>query len=773
MAKSLKIVSFNCSGFKFRNYDYLKDIFMKCEILLIQETWLYNFQHEEIGKVLVDSEHHAVSAMDECDVSRVGRPYGGCAVVWRRGLALDFRPLTTTSRRLCAVVAQSDCAKLLLVSVYMPNDDNCDRSFEIFGDVLNELSAMINFYDGYDIIIGGDFNVDFSRQSRNGDLLKLFLNEENLLCPPLSSNHATYTYESATGNRSCIDHFIVSESAIEVGECISTFRDGNNLSEHLPIFITSTLTAIVSYTETIIQPRVDWERASSTHIENYKALIDFHLRHLDMSGVLASCHDYCCKAHGDVIMDSLGKITEILKKCAYIAIPRQRVNGNRGIPGWNEYVRPYKDKSIFWHDIWKNAGCPASGQLADLRKSSRSKYHWAIKQVKKNADEILKENTAVTLRNKSFKDFWKTIKKMKGRNNCSSGIIDGRCTDEDIAGRFRDIYEELYSSVPDENLREVGSRVNHLVGERCKAGHCTSSQCHSVSAAVVEEAVRSLVPNKKDETYNISSNHFINGTKLLFLQLSQIITAMLQYGSTDALFNRAVIKPIPKNPLKSRADSSNYRAISINSVISKVIDHVMILIIKDKMVTSHMQFAYKESYSTSLCSYLVTETIQYYRTRGSNVYMLLLDATKAFDRVKYSKLFNLLIERDICPLIVRLLLSMYLISTAVVNWNGVNSDHFKLCNGVKQGGVMSPLLFSVYLNPLMQDLNRSKLGCYMGAICCNAFAYADDIVILSPTCDALRKMVRICEQYAIQFSLSFNPNKCVLIIFFGFGCFYG
>ena len=117
---------------------------------------------------------------------------------------------------------------------------------------------------------------------------------------------------------------------------------------------------------------------------------------------------------------------------------------------------------------------------------------------------------------------------------------------------------------------------------------------------------------------------------------------------------------------------------------------------KDKMVTSHLQFAYKESYSTSLCSYLITETIEYYHTRRSNVYMMLLDATKAFDRVKYSKLFNLLIERDICPLIVRLLLNMYLISTAVVSWNAVNSDQFKLCNGVKQGGVISPLLFSIY-----------------------------------------------------------------------------
>ncbi len=96
------------------------------------------------------------------------------------------------------------------------------------------------------------------------------------------------------------------------------------------------------------------------------------------------------------------------------------------------------------------------------------------------------------------------------------------------------------------------------------------------------------------------------------------------------------------------------------------------------------------------------------------MHMLLLDAAKAFDRVKYSKLFNILKERYICPQIVRLVLSMYLISTAVLSWNGVNSDQFKLCNGVKQGDVMSPLLFSIYINPLMQNVNNSKVGCHMG-----------------------------------------------------------
>ncbi len=60
MAKSLKVASFHCTGFKFRNYDYLQDIFKRRDILLIQETWLYNFQHVDMGKVLIDSEHHAV-----------------------------------------------------------------------------------------------------------------------------------------------------------------------------------------------------------------------------------------------------------------------------------------------------------------------------------------------------------------------------------------------------------------------------------------------------------------------------------------------------------------------------------------------------------------------------------------------------------------------------------------------------------------------------------------------------------------------------------------
>lgn len=104
---------------------------------------------------MVDSEHNAVSAMDECDVTCVGQPYGECALVWNSSWELAFQPITTTSKCLCVVVSHSHSVTLLIIYVYLSNDDNCYFSFDIFGEVLNEMSAIINLYDDYDIIMGG------------------------------------------------------------------------------------------------------------------------------------------------------------------------------------------------------------------------------------------------------------------------------------------------------------------------------------------------------------------------------------------------------------------------------------------------------------------------------------------------------------------------------------------------------------------------------------------------------------------------------------------
>ena len=84
----------------------------------------------------------------------------------------------------------------------------------------------------------------------------------------------------------------------------------------------------------------------------------------------------------------------------------------------------------------------------------------------------------------------------------------------------------------------------------------------------------------------------------------------------------------------------------------------------------------------------------------------MLDATKAFDRVRYCKLFRKLLSRKMSPLILRLLMFMYTNQELQVKWSGSVSERFNVLNGVKQGGVVSPILFAVYMDDLLMLLEK-------------------------------------------------------------------
>ena len=104
--------------------------------------------------------------------------------------------------------------------------------------------------------------------------------------------------------------------------------------------------------------------------------------------------------------------------------------------------------------------------------------------------------------------------------------------------------------------------------------------------------------------------------------------------------------------------------------------------------------------------YVMQETISYYNANGSNVYALMLDASKAFDRVKFSKLFRILLNRQMSPLVLRLLFYMYTNQKLQVRWGGTVSTKFTASNGVKQGAILSPILFSVYMDELFERLEK-------------------------------------------------------------------
>ncbi|MEL6989919.1 MAG: reverse transcriptase domain-containing protein, partial [Bacteroidota bacterium] len=139
--------------------------------------------------------------------------------------------------------------------------------------------------------------------------------------------------------------------------------------------------------------------------------------------------------------------------------------------------------------------------------------------------------------------------------------------------------------------------------------------------------------------------------------------------------------------------------------------------------------------------------------------------SKAFDKVRYSKLFKILIDKGMSPLVSRLLIIMYSNIKAQVKWQGTWSDRFQIRNGVKQGGVMSPLLFTLYVDILIRNLRVTRMGCYIGNVCSAAFVYADDIVLLAPTRKAMQTLLDTCEKFGEEFGLTYNPDKCETLVF--------
>ena len=222
--------------------------------------------------------------------------------------------------------------------------------------------------------------------------------------------------------------------------------------------------------------------------------------------------------------------------------------------------------------------------------------------------------------------------------------------------------------------------------------------------------------------------------------------------------------PIPRNKRKSVNESSNYRGITLSSIIGKLYDFILFKMNNMMLRSSNLQFGFKENHSTSMCTFVFKEVSQYYINKGSYVHCMMIDASQAFDRVEYVKLFTLLLMRGLCPIVARFLVSCYTQQKLRIKWGNSMSNAFSVKNGVKQGGVLSPFLFAVYMDALLQKLEKLGFGCYVGNKFMGAIAYADDVAILAPSVTSLKLMLKAVAEFGCNFAVKFNPSKSIYVI---------
>ena len=180
-----------------------------------------------------------------------------------------------------------------------------------------------------------------------------------------------------------------------------------------------------------------------------------------------------------------------------------------------------------------------------------------------------------------------------------------------------------------------------------------------VSSRITSKLISELDSGKSSGPDNISPESLKFASNRLSVLLSLCFSVCLSHGYLPPAMIKTTIVPIVKNKCGNISESNNYRPIALATIISKLFESVLLVKCEDYLSTCSNQFGFKKGHSTDLCIYALKEYIEYYKNRNTSVFVTMLDASKAFDRVNFWLLFQKLLSRNVPLFIVRILAMWY------------------------------------------------------------------------------------------------------------------
>ena len=263
----------------------------------------------------------------------------------------------------------------------------------------------------------------------------------------------------------------------------------------------------------------------------------------------------------------------------------------------------------------------------------------------------------------------------------------------------------------------------------------------------------------------VKPEHILYGSPKLVIHLHILFNAMIQHSYVPSEFLNGVISPLIKDTEGDHTDIQNYRGLTLSVIFANLFEHALLRKIGHLLETDSLQYGYKRRHSTSHAMYTLKSCVDYFIDRGSNVYAAFLDCSKGFDKVTHSGIFIKLIKRGVPLCYLNLLVYWYSNLSSIVKWNGAFSDSFHVASGVRQGGVLSPHLFAIYVDDLIIELRDLRIGCHILNLFIACILYADDICLLAPCRSALQVLLNKCESYGLYWCLRYNPRKSKIMCF--------
>ena len=198
--------------------------------------------------------------------------------------------------------------------------------------------------------------------------------------------------------------------------------------------------------------------------------------------------------------------------------------------------------------------------------------------------------------------------------------------------------------------------------------------------------------------------------------------------------------------------------------------------LESEFLLSPVQAAYRPRKSTSDHIFVLQELFLEYRfnkigKRGGRsekpLYLCFTDLRKAFDKVPRNRMFRKLYNIGVKGKMHRVIRDMYSGNIANALVDNCLSGDFELNSGVLQGSKLGPILFLVFINDLLIDLQQSGLGANIGDILITCLGFADDIVLVSESPENLQILINKCETWAKENGMEFNTKKCKVMVFNG------
>ena len=399
-------------------------------------------------------------------------------------------------------------------------------------------------------------------------------------------------------------------------------------------------------------------------------------------------------------------------------------------------------------DRYKNKlNSDSKTETEEIYKVLRNAVNHAIRR-----EKIKKFNEKINTKIKNAKQFHKALKNF--------GVVEDSHTNEGTVNINPNL---LNSSFVKNNNKHVDEElVTDEVNEILKKSVEPSFSFTEVSEGQIIKTVRSIKTNACGVD-NISAYFLKLGIEFSVYAFTNIINTSILYKKFPTRWKCAIVKPLPK--IKNPSCESDYRPISLLPAFSKVVEKLfakqMIEFLKNSNYFEKLQSAYKISHSTITALLNVTDDIYECLENSELVFLVLLDYSKAFDCANHRLILAKLKAAGFREDSLQWVLSYLSGRKQKVVTNSGESTWENTFNGVPQGSVLGPLLFTVLVSDLGDAIERGRYHMYADD---TQLYYSCKVENVNDTINIINSDLKNVSKFSKTNCLKLNAEKSKYII---------